>query len=103
MDQRSILKSPLISEKSLLSAQFNKYTFVVERKANKKEIAAAVKNIFGVDVISVRTSIIKGRTKKALKTRQTIKTMPYKKAIVEIKQGQKIDLFDTGTSEGEKK
>lgn len=103
MDQSLILKRPIISEKSLTSASFGEYTFEVSLKASKEKIAKAVKEVFGVDATAVKIIVVKGRTKRALKTRKTIKISPWKKAMVKVKSGQKIDLFDTGSPAEEKK
>lgn len=104
MAKGMILKRPIISEKSLMGASYGEYTFEVSPKATKEEIAQAVKEVFNVDAIGVKTLVVKGRTKRALKTRKTIKATPWKKAIIKIKSGQKIDLFETGqTHEEEKK
>jgi large subunit ribosomal protein L23 len=103
MAKSIILKQPIISEKSLTGASYGEYTFEVSLKASKAEIAKAVKEIFGVDAIGVKTLIVKGRTKRALKTRKTIKITPWKKAIIKIKSGQKIDLFETASQSEEKK
>lgn len=103
MAKSIILKRPIISEKSLTDASYGKYTFEVSLKATKEKIAKAVKEIFGVDATMVKTLVVKGRTKKALKTRKNIKITPWKKAIIKVKSGQKIDLFETASQSEEKK
>lgn len=103
MAKNIILKRPIISEKSLTGASFGEYTFEVSLRATKEAIAKAVKEIFGVDATGVKTLVVKGRSKRALKTRRTIKVTPWKKAIVKIKSGQKIDLFETAGQSEEKK
>lgn len=103
MAKSIILKRPIISEKSLTGASYGEYTFEVSLKATKEQIAKAVKEIFGVDVLGVKTLVVKGRTKKALKTRKNIKISAWKKAIIKIKSGQKIDLFETASQSEEKK
>lgn len=103
MDKGLILKRPIISEKSLGAAGFGEYTFEVDKKADKREIAEAVKMVFGVDVKRVRTLVVKGRTKRSLKEKKLIKLGDWKKAIVKLKEGQKIDIFETGSkAEGTK-
>jgi len=92
----NILISPVISEKSMANAQNSKFTFFVSDNANKNEIKKEVEKKFGVKVLDVATLIVKGRSKRVGKKR-TVKTLrPFKKAIVKIVKGQKIELFDLG-------
>lgn len=86
-----VLKSPHITEKSSQLAKENQYTFVVFPKANKKEIEKAISELYGVDVEKVR--IVKKPSKQRRIGRQIGKKPGYKKAIVKIKPGQKIDIF----------
>ena len=74
----------------------NKYGFVVDYNANKIEIARAVKQKFNVEVIAVNTIKNKGKTKTQFtrKGRFSGKTPRFKKAIVTIKEGQTLDLFE---------
>ena len=94
-----ILKKPHISEKSMYNASFGEYTFEVDKRASKEEIAKAVHEVFKVDVLRVRTITVKGKTKRSLKKRQTIKLTPWKKALVKIGKDQKIELFNVGQSQ----
>ena len=73
----------------------NKYGFVVNIDSNKIEIAKAIKKKFNVNVVSVNTIKYKGKTKTQFtkKGRFSGKTPQYKKAIVTVKEGQKIDIF----------
>lgn len=87
-----ILKAPIITEQTTkLIEGFNKYTFKVERTANKVEIKKAVEEIFKVDVISVNTINMKPKKKRVGKYEGY--TSAYKKAIVQLAEGQKIDAF----------
>ena len=99
MGQGLILKKPIISEKSLEASGFREYTFMVDKKARKKEIAKAVEEVFGVKVEKVRTTIVKGKTRQALRTRKRYRLSDFKKAIVRVSEGQKIDVFETGKEE----
>ena len=93
---RNILVRPLITEKmNELSEGQTKYGFIVDVNANKIEIAKAIKNKFDVDVASINTIKMKGKTKTQFtrKGRFEGKTASYKKAIVTLKEGQTIDLF----------
>lgn len=86
MDLIHILKRPLVTEKSTLSLSKGKYTFEVTRRATKKEIIQAVEDTYGVHVKGIQT--ITGRGKK--------RRIGWKKAIVQLAEGEKIDIFETG-------
>lgn len=87
-----ILKAPIITEQStkLIESQ-NKYTFKVDRKANKVEIKNAVEKIFNVKVLSVNTLNVLPKFKRMGK-HEGYKSA-YKKAIVKLAEGQKIEAF----------
>jgi len=92
----NILIRPLLTEKmTAIQESQNKYGFVVSVDSNKIEIAKAIKKKFNVDVVSVNTIKYKGKTKTQFtkKGRFSGRTPQYKKAIVTIKEGQKIDIF----------
>jgi large subunit ribosomal protein L23 len=91
MNQLSILKQPVISEKSFVLADRDKYVFIVQKEANKIEITKAIETAFKVHVIKVNTFLIKGKVKRF--GRITGKRSDYKKAIVSIKKGEKIEEF----------
>lgn len=76
--------------------QFNRYGFVVDKKANKIEIKKAVEDLFGVDVLAVRTMNYppERKTRYTKSGVVTGKTNAYKKAIVEIEEGQSIDFYN---------
>jgi large subunit ribosomal protein L23 len=93
---RKILIRPLVTEKmSDITAEENKYGFVVDINANKIQIAKAVKEKFQVDVVAVNTIRNKGKTRTQFtkKGRFSGKTPRVKKAIVTLKEGQTIDLL----------
>ena len=86
----SIIKGFRVTEKgSRLGAQ-NKYLFKVARDANKVEIGKAIKAIYGVGVISVNTVSVRGKKKRVRYVMG--KTPDWKKAIVTLKEGDRIDL-----------
>ncbi len=88
-----ILKRPLITEKSTTEKELmNKLYFEVDRRANKIEIKEAVEKIFNVDVLEVRTMRVKGKTKRI--GRWVTRTPDWKKAIVTIKPGQRVEFFE---------
>ena len=92
-----ILKRPLITEKaSALSEKAGKYTFLVNKKANKVEIKKAVEKMYGVNVEEVNTLIIASKPKsRNTKTRVVSgRKGSYKKAIVKIAQGEVIDFYN---------
>ena len=95
------LKKALISEKSFARAAESKFTFVVDGSASKIDVAAAVEELFNVKVEGVNIINVIGkvkRSKKGLGRRSDIK-----KAIVSLKKGQKIDLFEVEESKEDKK
>lgn len=87
-----ILKAPIITEQSTkLIEEHNRYTFKVDPKANKVEIKKAVETIFNVKVLSVNTVNVLPKYKKMGKY-EGYKSA-YKKAVVKLAEGQKIDAF----------
>jgi len=92
-----ILISPLITEKMTnITADKGKYGFLVNPKANKIQIAKAIEVKFNVHVTEVKTINHPGKTKTQFrkKGRFTGKTAKYKKAIITLKEGEKIELFE---------
>lgn len=87
-----ILKKALVSEKSFSRAAEGKFTFVVRHDADKASVAAAVKDLFKVNPLQVNILNIKGKVKRSKKGRG--KRSDIKKAIVTLKKGEKIDLFE---------
>ncbi len=90
-----LVKQPVITEKSLQLAQIqNAFTFVVDRGATKEQIKDLVEKLYKVNVVSVNT-IVGHRSLKATGKRRLKMTQPkIKKAVVKLKPGQKIELFD---------
>lgn len=91
MKQLSVLKRPVISEKSFASADQGKYVFIVDEAATKTEVKQAVEKAFSVHVTAVNTVIIAGKVKRFGKSFG--KRSDYKKAIVTIKKGETIEDF----------
>ena len=81
-----VIKRPVITEKSALQVADSKYTFKVEKGASKGEIKQAIEKLFGVTVLDVKTMNVKGKGKKS----------DGKKAVVTLKEGDKIELFEVG-------
>ncbi|MCH7951669.1 50S ribosomal protein L23 [Patescibacteria group bacterium] len=92
-----IVKRPIITEKSMAQTAKNQYTFEVDASASKGQIRKAVENAFDVEVIAVRTAKISGKRRRVGKLRREITKPDSKKAIVEVKSGQKIDIFESQT------
>ncbi len=93
--KQDVIIAPVISEKSMSDAQKGKFTFKVFTRADKLSIKKEVENRFKVNVISVSTITTKGRSARAGTRRVEVTKQPQKKAIVKLKAGQKIALFDT--------
>jgi len=90
-----ILIKPILTEKTYkLATDKNEYTFLVNTVADKKSIAKQVKSKFSVDVEKVRIINQLGKIKNFGSKRQSGVRQNYKKAILTLKKGQKIDLFD---------
>ena len=92
----SILIKPIITEKATADSELNnKYAFVVDNKANKIEIKDAVESAYGVSVTKVRTMNVRpDRKTRYTKTGVvTGKTSAYKKALVQVAEGETIDLY----------
>jgi large subunit ribosomal protein L23 len=87
-----IIIRPIISERSMQLVEENKYAFFVDKRANKVEIKKAVEELFDVDVAAVNTVNISGKKKRL--GRNTGRTPDRKKAIVTLKEGNKIEIFE---------
>jgi len=87
----SIIKSPLVTEKSTRDSVYRKYAFWVDRVANKIEIRQAVERVYNVKVSKVSSMFVKGKIKR-IRWNQPGKTASWKKAIVTLKEGSEIKL-----------
>ncbi|AKL98674.1 50S ribosomal protein L23 [Endomicrobium proavitum] len=93
MDIRNIIKRPIVTEKAaVLKEADNKYTFVVDRNANKFQIKQAVETLFNVKVENVHTANYAGKSKR-MGASSGYKN-DWKKAIVKLKKGQEIQMVD---------
>ena len=86
----SVIISPLRTEKGTSLLPLNKYVFLADKKANKLEIKKAIEEIYKVKVEKVNTVTVKGKTKRVRLVEG--KTSDWKKAIVTLKEGDKIDI-----------
>lgn len=91
----AILKRPIVTEKMTALQEKGQYAFEVDRNANKIDIARAVEKKFNVTVTSVRTLRHKGKGKSQLTRRGRFagRTAAWKKAVVSLKTGDKIEFF----------
>ena len=89
-DPYSIIKYPLITEKGTKIAPQNKYLFSVDIKANKVQIKEAIEEIYKVEVAKVNTMKVRGKKRRV--RFQEGKTPDWKKAIVTLAEGQRIEL-----------
>jgi len=87
-----VLASPHVTEKATKLSESNQYVFKVLPKSNKIEIKKAIESLYGVEVEKVRVINIHKKKRRVGKTREGWKK-GYKKAIVEIKKGQKIEIM----------
>ena len=92
MDVRQVIIEPVVSEKSYALMSDGKYTFRVDDRAHKTQIARAVEEIFDVGVIEVRTIKVRSKPKRRGLHRGT--TRSWKKAIVQLAPGDRIELFE---------
>ena len=92
-DSYSVLKRPLITEKSnFLKEGLNQVVFEVDKKANKIEIKKAVEKLFKVNVVKVHTLHMRGKIKRM--GRSIGKKPNWKKAVVTLKEGERVDFFE---------
>ncbi len=97
MDPRSIIIEPVVSEKSYALMADGKYTFRVDDRAHKTQIAAAVDEVFSVTVVSVRTQTVRSKPKR--RGLHSGKTRAWKKAIVKVGPDDRIELFEGAVAE----
>jgi large subunit ribosomal protein L23 len=97
MDVRHVVIEPVISEKSYALMAEGRYTFRVADAAHKTQIRAAVEEIFDVEVVKVRTSRVRSKPKR--RGVHSGKTRTWKKAIVELAPGDRIELFEGAATE----
>lgn len=88
----NILLKPVLTEKlSVATEENNTYGFKVDLKANKNQIKNAVETLYDVKVVSVRTSVLPGKSRRAGK--HVFKTNKTKKAFVKVAEGQSIEFY----------
>jgi large subunit ribosomal protein L23 len=87
-----VVLRPIVSEKSYAMIEHNRYTFEVAKQSRKIEIAKAVEELFHVTVTSVNTMNVPGKSRRVRYS--TGQTPSWKKAIVTLKAGDKIEFFE---------
>jgi large subunit ribosomal protein L23 len=94
VDARDVIIAPLITEKSMTGTLVHQYSFEVHPRATKTQIRHAVEEIFKVNVLKVNTTNVGGKLKNFARrgVRTSGKQSDWKKAIVTLKPGQKIEL-----------
>jgi large subunit ribosomal protein L23 len=97
MNIHHVIKGPVITEKlDKAREQLRQYSFIVDRQATKHDVSRAVETLFKVNVEGVRTLVVRGKTKRI--GRSMGKRPNFKKAIVTLKEGDKIELFEGGAA-----
>ena len=91
MDASQVIIRPVVSEKSYVLATADRYTFRVHADAHKTQIKQAVEQLFDVNVVEVRTLSVKSKPKRRGYT--SGRTRSWKKAIVQVRPGQSIPIF----------
>jgi large subunit ribosomal protein L23 len=92
MDARQVIIEPVVSEKSYALMADGKYTFRVDDRARKTQIARAVEEVFEVRVAAVRTAKVRSKPKR--RGVHGGRTRSWKKAVVELAPGDRIELFE---------
>jgi large subunit ribosomal protein L23 len=91
MDRSQVIVRPVISEKSYVLSSAGKYTFRVHPDAHRTQIRQAVEAMFEVKVVEVRTMSVKSKPKRRGLTKG--RTRAWKKAIVQVAEGQSIPIY----------
>ena len=92
MHLSEVLRRPLITEKSTNLQTWNKYVFAIAEGANKLMVKQAVEKAFKVRVTGVNVVVVPGKTRRV--GRRHVSTPPWKKAIVTLQAGDKIEFFE---------
>ncbi|MGZ5312599.1 MAG: 50S ribosomal protein L23 [Solirubrobacterales bacterium] len=98
MESRQVIIRPVVSEKSYALMAAGKYTFRIHERAHKTQVRHAVEEIFGVHVDSVRVSRVRAKPKR--RGLSAGRSRSWKKAIVKLAPGERIELFEGAAVEG---
>jgi len=88
----NVVEKPIVTEKTMALEIDSKYVFRVNLRSSKGAIANEINRLYGVDVDSVSTMIMPGKKRRIMGTKRFTKTKKWKKAVVKVKAGQKIEL-----------
>lgn len=88
---QDVIIRPIITEQSMIEMENDKYTFEVDRRANKTEVKQAVEDLFDVKVVKVNILNVRGKLKRM--GRYAGYTRKRRKAVVQIQEGQSIEIF----------
>ncbi len=88
----AVLRRPLITEKNTMLQAQGKYAFEIAKEANKPQVKQAVEKAFKVKVLAVNVMTVPGKTRRV--GRRQVLTQSWKKAIVTLKPGDKIEFFE---------
>jgi large subunit ribosomal protein L23 len=91
MEPSQVIIRPVVSEKSYVLAEAGMYTFRVHDRAHKTQIRQAIEQLFEVKVVDVRTASVKSKPKRRGQT--SGRTRQWKKAIVQVREGDTIPIF----------
>lgn len=87
-----VLKRPIITEKNTILSSQGKYSFEIAKEASKQQVQEAVEKMFKVSVIGVNVITVPGKMRRVGKSRGM--TSPWRKAVVTLQPGQRIELFE---------
>jgi large subunit ribosomal protein L23 len=93
MVPHEVLIRPIISEKNTMLNEQGQYVFEVSERANKIMVRQAVQELFKVDVTAVNMMHVSGKKRRSPKSRTIGVTRSWKKAVVSLREGQRIELF----------
>jgi len=95
MDRLHVIKAPLLTEKlDVLRDEQSTYAFKIDRRANKHDVKAAIEKMFKVHVEDVRTLVVRGKNKRV--GAAVGQQANWKKALVRLRQGEKLEIFEGG-------
>jgi large subunit ribosomal protein L23 len=95
MNPYKVIIRPVDTEKTRYQAsELDQYTFEVDRHANKIEVKRAIEAIYGVDVVTVNVMNVPAKASSRTGRRRIVRRVPWKKAIVTVAAGQRIDVFE---------
>ena len=92
MNLYEVIRRPLITEKNSILSTQGKYVFEIDRNANKNQVKEAVEKAFKVNVTAVNVSNVPSKTRRV--GRRQVQTQQWKKAVVTLKPGEKIELVE---------